>query len=33
MNLMRKLPKSRGAKTDVSGRVKEHLYGSAGAKR
>lgn len=33
LNLMRKLPKRRGAKTNVSGRVKEHLYGAAGAKR
>jgi antitoxin (DNA-binding transcriptional repressor) of toxin-antitoxin stability system len=33
LNLMRKLPKRRGTKTNVSGRVKEHLYGSAGAKR
>ena len=28
-----KLPKRRGVKTNVSGRVKDDLYGSAGAKR
>ena len=33
LNLMRKLPKRRGAKSNVSGRVKEYLYGSAGLKR
>jgi antitoxin (DNA-binding transcriptional repressor) of toxin-antitoxin stability system len=33
LHLMRKLPKRRGAKTNVSGRVKDHLYGSAGANR
>jgi antitoxin (DNA-binding transcriptional repressor) of toxin-antitoxin stability system len=31
--LMRKLPKRRGAKVQVSRRVKEHLYGSAATKR
>jgi antitoxin (DNA-binding transcriptional repressor) of toxin-antitoxin stability system len=29
VQLMRKLPKHRGRKTNISGRVKEHLYGSA----
>ena len=33
LNLMRKLPKRRGAKSNVSGRVKEYLYESAGLKR
>ena len=33
LGLMHKLPKRRGAKTNVSGRVKDYLYGSAGAKR
>jgi antitoxin (DNA-binding transcriptional repressor) of toxin-antitoxin stability system len=33
LNLMRKLPKRRGAKSNVAGRVKEYLYGSAGMKR
>ena len=33
LQLMRKLPKRRGTKTNVSGRVKDYLYGSAGAKR
>jgi len=33
LHLMGKLPKHRGAKTNVSGRVKEFLYGSAGANR
>ena len=33
LKLIRKLPKHRGAKTNVSGRVKAILYGSAGAKR
>ena len=28
VELMRKLPKHRGRKTDVSAHVKEHLYGS-----
>ncbi len=31
--LMRKLPKHRGRKTDVSAHVKEHLYGSAAKSR
>jgi hypothetical protein len=30
---MHKLPKRRGVKTNVSGRVKDYLYGAAGAKR
>jgi antitoxin (DNA-binding transcriptional repressor) of toxin-antitoxin stability system len=29
VQLMRRLPKHRGRKTNISGRVKEHLYGSA----
>jgi antitoxin (DNA-binding transcriptional repressor) of toxin-antitoxin stability system len=33
LRLMRKLPKRRGAKTNVSGRVKDYLYGFPGAKR
>jgi len=33
LGLMRKLPKRRGAKTNVSGRVKDYLYGTAGANR
>jgi antitoxin (DNA-binding transcriptional repressor) of toxin-antitoxin stability system len=33
LHLMGKLPKRRGAKTNVSGRVKDYLYGSAGANR
>jgi len=33
LGLMRKLPKRRGAKINVSGRVKQYLYGSAAAKR
>ena len=33
LGLMRKLPKRRGVKTNVSGRVKDYLYGAAGAKR
>lgn len=32
LELMRKLPKHRGAKTRVSSRVKQYLYGSAGTK-
>ena len=31
--IMRKLPKRRGAKTQVSSRVKQYLYGPAGTKR
>lgn len=31
--LMRRLPKHRGRKTDVSMRVKEHLYGSRAKSR
>ena len=31
--LMRKMPRRKRAKTNVSGRVKEHLYGSAKTKR
>ncbi len=31
--IMRKLPKRRGAKTRVSSRVKQYLYGSTGTKR
>lgn len=31
--IMRKLPKRRGAKTQVSRRVKKYLYGSAATKR
>jgi len=30
LELMRKLPKSRGRKTDISAHVKEHLYGRGG---
>lgn len=33
LKLMRKLPKRRGAKTNVSGRFKDYLYGSAASKR
>ena len=33
LNLMRKLPKPRRVKTNVSGRVKAYLYGSASMKR
>jgi antitoxin (DNA-binding transcriptional repressor) of toxin-antitoxin stability system len=33
LHLMGKLPKRRGVKTNVSGRVKDYLYGSAGANR
>jgi len=33
LGLMRKLPKGRGAKTNISGHVKDYLYGSAGATR
>lgn len=33
LGLMHKLPKRRGVKTNVSGRVKDYLYGSAGANR
>jgi antitoxin (DNA-binding transcriptional repressor) of toxin-antitoxin stability system len=29
LQLMRRLPKHRGRKTNISGHVKEHLYGSA----
>ncbi|HEX9144618.1 MAG TPA: hypothetical protein VGA09_10130 [Candidatus Binatia bacterium] len=29
VQLMRRLPKHRGRKTNISGHVKEHLYGSA----
>lgn len=29
VGLMRRLPKHRGRKTDISARVKAHLYGSA----
>lgn len=32
LELMRKLPKHRGRKADISSRVKEHLYGRAGAR-
>ena len=31
--IMRKLPKRRGRKTDISTRVKEHLYGSSAKNR
>jgi antitoxin (DNA-binding transcriptional repressor) of toxin-antitoxin stability system len=31
--LMRRLPKHRGRKTDISAHVKEHLYGSAAKSR
>ena len=31
--LMRKMPRRKRVKTNVSGRVKEHLYGSAKTKR
>jgi prevent-host-death family protein len=30
LELMRKLPKHRGRKTDISAHVKEHLYGPGG---
>ena len=33
VELMRKLPKHRGRKTDISAHVKEHLYGSAAKSR
>lgn len=33
LQLMRKLPKRRGAKNNVSGHVKDCLYGSDGANR
>ncbi len=33
LHLMRKLPKRRGTKANLSGRVKDYLYGSAGANR
>lgn len=33
LELMRKLPKHRGRKVAISSRVKEHLYGQAGARR
>lgn len=33
LQLMRKLPKRRGAKTNVSGRIKDYIYGSAGTHR
>ncbi len=33
LSLMANLPKRRGAKTNVSGRVKEYLYGYAATKR
>jgi antitoxin (DNA-binding transcriptional repressor) of toxin-antitoxin stability system len=33
LHLMRKLAKRRGAKTNVSGRVKDYLYSAAGANR
>ena len=33
VELMRRLPKHRGRKTDISARVKEHLYGSAAKSR
>ena len=33
LELMRTLPKPRGRKTDISSRVKEHLYGQGGVSR
>ena len=33
VELMRKLPKHRGRKTDISTHVKEHLYGSSAKSR
>ncbi len=33
LELMRKLPKHSGRKTNISSRVKEHLYGPGGASR
>src|SRR3990167_8563082 len=33
VELMRRLPKHRGRKTDISAHVKEHLYGSAAKSR
>ncbi|MGH7871110.1 MAG: hypothetical protein ACREQO_02700 [Candidatus Binatia bacterium] len=33
LSLMRKMPKRRGVQSNVSGRVKDYLYGSSGAKR
>ena len=33
LELMRKLPRRRGPKTNVSGHVKDHLYGHGGAIR
>lgn len=33
LEIMRKLPKHRGRKTDVSSRVKEYLYGRSGKGR
>jgi len=33
MELMGKLPKARGSKTDISSHVKEHLYGRGGGRR
>lgn len=33
LELMRKLPRRRGPKTNVSGHVKDHLYGRGGAIR
>lgn len=33
LELMAKLPRHRGRKTDTSARVKEHLYGSGSAAR
>jgi antitoxin (DNA-binding transcriptional repressor) of toxin-antitoxin stability system len=33
VEIMRKLPKHRGRKTDISTRVKEHLYGAGKASR
>jgi len=32
VELMKRLPKSRKRRTDVSSRVKEHLYGNRGAR-
>ncbi|MBI2091345.1 MAG: hypothetical protein HYT78_21835 [Deltaproteobacteria bacterium] len=33
LDIMRRLPKHRGRKTDISAHVKEHLYGSAAKSR
>ncbi|MDP2602031.1 MAG: hypothetical protein Q8S00_05500 [Deltaproteobacteria bacterium] len=33
LSLMRKLPKHRGRRTNVSNRINDYLYGTAGTKR